>query len=108
MHKVLGNSLLKEVNNNTSLLNFVEHSKTMRDKLGSECKVNSVLQGKRDYKAIEGDTGPIVYPAGHLYAYSVLYWLSSYGSIRAAQIIFGALYLVNQVDTYKETKLLAH
>ena len=58
---------------------------------------NTSMQGERDYKAIEGDTGPIVYPAGHLYAYSILHWLSNHGSIGAAQIIFGTLYLINQV-----------
>ena len=60
-------------------------------------KAHSVVQGERDYRAIEGDTGPIVYPAGHLYAYSILYWLSNYGSIGVAQVIFGVFYLVNQV-----------
>ena len=62
-----------------------------------ECKRHSVMQGERDYKAIEGSTGPVVYPAGFLYAYSILFRLSKLGEIGAAQIIFACLYLINQV-----------
>lgn len=57
------------------------------------------IQGERNYKDIEGSTGPVVYPAGFLYAYSVLYWLSNFGHIRAAQVLFGFLYLMTQVDS---------
>lgn len=50
--------------------------------------------GERDYMLIKGTTGPLVYPAAHLYIYSGLYRLTDGGKdIRKAQIIFAGLYL---------------
>lgn len=41
-----------------------------------------------------GDTGPLVYPAGFVYIYSILYFVTSYGSnIRLGQYIFIGIYL---------------
>lgn len=54
------------------------------------------LQGERNYSLIDppGGTGPCVYPAGHLYLYSVLSWLSpTTGSLLPAQVAFGTVYL---------------
>lgn len=70
-------------------------------------------QGERDYTEIKGDTGPLVYPAGHLYVYSFLskicgvHTLSPDEAIRCAQYIFGALYLLNLVlimEIYSEAR----
>ncbi|WKX92896.1 hypothetical protein Q1695_010712 [Nippostrongylus brasiliensis] len=52
----------------------------------------------RNYSNIGGDTGPVVYPAGHLLTYSVFHYLTSAGKdIRAAQYIFMLIYLINLV-----------
>lgn len=43
---------------------------------------------------IPGDTGPLVYPAGFVYIYTALYYLTSRGqSIRLAQYLFIVIYL---------------
>lgn len=42
-----------------------------------------------------GDTGPLVYPAGFLYLYSALYFLTGHGAnVRLAQYIFIGIYLL--------------
>ncbi|CAO3641867.1 unnamed protein product [Cunninghamella echinulata] len=60
-------------------------------------QVEGFLGGERDYVQLKGDTGPLVYPAGFLYIYSLFYYLTSYGiNIRIAQYIFGVIYLITQ------------
>ncbi|KAK6023169.1 hypothetical protein OSTOST_11107 [Ostertagia ostertagi] len=64
----------------------------------------------RNYSEIGGDTGPVVYPAGHLWTYSVLHALTNAGkNIRAAQYIFMGLYLLNLLAVlrlyYKSNKV---
>lgn len=55
------------------------------------------LKGVRDYRLITGDTGPCVYPAGHLYFYSALHWLTKGGKdLRTAQYVFAGIYLMGQ------------
>nr|XP_023907866.1 dol-P-Man:Man(5)GlcNAc(2)-PP-Dol alpha-1,3-mannosyltransferase-like [Quercus suber] len=52
------------------------------------------LSGERDYMRLVGDTGPLVYPAAHVWIYRALYALSSDGTdIAVAQLLFAALYL---------------
>ncbi|KAI5114744.1 hypothetical protein M0805_008176, partial [Coniferiporia weirii] len=54
------------------------------------------LKGERGYSAISGPTGPLVYPAGHVYIHEALYKLTSLGlNIPLAQQIYGGLYLVS-------------
>ena len=58
-------------------------------------QVAQYLDGERDYTLIKGSTGPLVYPAGHVYIYSALYYVTDKGTnILKAQIIFAGLYLV--------------
>ncbi|RCH84219.1 dolichyl-P-Man:Man(5)GlcNAc(2)-PP-dolichol alpha-1,3-mannosyltransferase [Rhizopus azygosporus] len=60
-------------------------------------EVEGFLNGERDYTKLRGDTGPLVYPAGFVYIYSLLYYLTNRGTnIRTAQYMFEALYLINQ------------
>ncbi|KAJ4301598.1 dolichyl-P-Man:Man(5)GlcNAc(2)-PP-dolichol alpha-1,3-mannosyltransferase [Kalmusia sp. IMI 367209] len=51
-------------------------------------------KGERDYKLIEGATGPLVYPGAHVLIYKILYWITDQGkNIQLAQYIFGLVYL---------------
>ncbi|GAA5831170.1 hypothetical protein JCM5353_006540 [Sporobolomyces roseus] len=52
------------------------------------------MVGERDYSLLKGDTGPCVYPAGHIYAYSALYYITDAGRhLQRAQWLFGAVYI---------------
>ncbi|RLO03315.1 hypothetical protein DYB28_013016, partial [Aphanomyces astaci] len=42
-------------------------------------QVTQFKNGERDYLNIRGDTGPLVYPAGHVYIYSILHWVTNNG-----------------------------
>lgn len=53
------------------------------------------LGGERDYTKIEGGTGPVVYPASHIYAYAALHRLTGGGKIWVGQWIFVGVYLVS-------------
>lgn len=58
-------------------------------------QVQLFLDGERDYTKIEGGTGPLVYPAAHVYIYTALYYLTDHGKdILLAQLLFAGLYLV--------------
>jgi alpha-1,3-mannosyltransferase len=58
-------------------------------------QVSLFMAGERDYTLLKGDTGPLVYPAAHVYIYSGLYFITDQGrDIWLAQWIFMVLYLV--------------
>ena len=53
------------------------------------------VNGTTDYSTIKGDTGPLVYPAGFVWIFSVLYKLTDNGQdIRKAQYIFAMFYMM--------------
>ncbi len=57
-------------------------------------EVEGVLSGEMDYSKLKGDTGPLVYPAGFVYLYIALHWITNNGvNIRLAQHLFHVLYL---------------
>jgi len=57
-------------------------------------QVGLFLHGERDYTKITGGTGPLVYPAAHVYIYTALYYVTNEGrNIALAQGIFAVLYL---------------
>jgi hypothetical protein len=57
-------------------------------------QVAQFLAGERDYTAIKGGTGPLVYPAAHVYTYSLLYKLTDQGrDVFLAQLVFASVYL---------------
>ncbi|CAJ0607235.1 unnamed protein product [Cylicocyclus nassatus] len=59
-------------------------------------------KGVRNYSLIEGDTGPVVYPAGHLLTYSVLHSFTNAGKdIRTGQFIFMGIYLLNLLAVFR-------
>jgi alpha-1,3-mannosyltransferase len=57
-------------------------------------QVAQYVNGEQDYVKLHGDTGPLVYPGGHVYIYRLLYAITDEGrDIRIGQYIFAALYL---------------
>ncbi len=57
-------------------------------------QVAQFVAGERDYTQMEGGTGPLVYPAAHVYAYTALYYVTDSGTnILLAQQLFAGLYL---------------
>ncbi len=56
----------------------------------------ALLQGQLDYRELRGQTGPLVYPAGFVYIFSFLHWVTGGGNIRAAQYVFAVLYIATQ------------
>lgn len=57
-------------------------------------QVAQVVSGERDYTAIKGGTGPLVYPAAHVYIYTGLYYATDRGAnILLAQQLFAVLYM---------------
>lgn len=58
-------------------------------------EVSGYLKGETDYTKLQGDTGPLVYPAGFVYIYSTLYYATDFGdNILRGQWIFMGLYLM--------------
>jgi len=52
------------------------------------------VSGERDYTKLDGSTGPLVYPAAHVYIYRGLYYLTNDGKdIFLAQQLFAILYI---------------
>ena len=43
-------------------------------------------QGDWDYTELVGDTGPCVYPAGFVYVFWLLQWVTNGGDIATAQV----------------------
>lgn len=58
-------------------------------------EVEGYLSGERNYSLLKGDTGPLVYPAGFVYIFVVLRYLTNDGlNIRVGQYIFVLIYIV--------------
>ncbi|XP_055312404.1 lethal(2)neighbour of tid protein isoform X2 [Sitodiplosis mosellana] len=58
-----------------------------------ECE--GFLNGTTNYALLKGDTGPLVYPAGFVYIYTIFYYLTDHGrNIRLAQYCFVGIYLL--------------
>lgn len=65
-------------------------------------EVEGVVNGTFDYSQLKGDTGPLVYPAGFVYFFGLLYYVTDYGSdIRFAQYIFAGFYLLLLVLVFR-------
>ncbi len=50
---------------------------------------------KYDYRKLGGHTGPLVYPAGFVYCYGFIRWITG-EEVRNAQVLFAFLYVFNQ------------
>ncbi|KAG7893561.1 hypothetical protein KL905_002311 [Ogataea polymorpha] len=63
-------------------------------------QIDQIEAGELDYAKISGDTGPIVYPGGHVYIYSWMKWFTNgMDNVHAGQQIFRYLYLATFVLT---------
>ncbi|WPH04418.1 Hypothetical protein R9X50_00730900 [Acrodontium crateriforme] len=59
-------------------------------------QVSQYMAGERDYTKLYGGTGPLVYPAAHVYIYQALHQLTDSGrDIALAQYLFIGLYLAS-------------
>ncbi|GAY40919.1 hypothetical protein CUMW_055490 [Citrus unshiu] len=74
------------------IITYVPYTKIDWDAYMSQ--VSGFLEGERDYSNLKGDTGPLVYPAGFLYVYSAIQYITG-GEVYSAQILFAFLYLIN-------------
>ncbi|KAG5346257.1 NT56 protein, partial [Acromyrmex charruanus] len=65
-------------------------------------EVEGFLNGTWDYSKLRGDTGPLVYPAGFVYIFSSLYYITSHGTnVRIAQYVFAALYVITLMLVFR-------
>ena len=71
-------------------------------------EVEGFLNGTLNYYELKGDTGPLVYPAGFVYIYSLLYKLTMFGkNIKLGQHVFIGIYMLFMLiifAIYKQTK----
>ncbi|URD72678.1 ALG3 protein [Musa troglodytarum] len=74
------------------IIAYVPYTKIDWDAYMSQ--VDGFLGGERHYTKLKGDTGPLLYPAGFLYVYSAIKFLTG-GEVFPAQILFGILYIIN-------------
>ncbi|XP_070674615.1 dol-P-Man:Man(5)GlcNAc(2)-PP-Dol alpha-1,3-mannosyltransferase isoform X2 [Malus domestica] len=74
------------------IIAYVPYTKIDWDAYMSQ--VSGFLGGERDYANLKGDTRPLVYPAGFLYFYSAIQYVTG-GQVHPAQILFGILYIIN-------------
>lgn len=57
-------------------------------------QIGQYVSGERDYTLIKGGTGPLVYPAAHVYIYTGLYRITNGGKdVLLAQTLFAVLYV---------------
>lgn len=57
-------------------------------------QISLYISGERDYTLIKGSTGPLVYPAAHVYLYTLFHHLTDEGrDILLGQILFAFLYI---------------
>ncbi|XP_022090013.1 dol-P-Man:Man(5)GlcNAc(2)-PP-Dol alpha-1,3-mannosyltransferase-like [Acanthaster planci] len=65
-------------------------------------EVEGVINGTYDYMKLKGDTGPLVYPAGFVYIFLGMYYITDKGTnIRLAQYIFAGLYLATLLLVFR-------
>lgn len=63
-------------------------------------QISLIAKGELHYSHISGDTGPIVYPAGYVWIFSWLRWLTDgMAHLRAGQECFRFVYLITQLLT---------
>ncbi|XP_071445125.1 lethal(2)neighbour of tid protein [Hetaerina americana] len=84
---------LCEIVLNVAIVNLVNYTEI--DWKAYMQEVEGVVNGTYDYYQLKGDTGPLVYPAGFVYIFTILYYLTDHGkNIQMAQYIFAGFYLL--------------
>ncbi|XP_038672834.1 dol-P-Man:Man(5)GlcNAc(2)-PP-Dol alpha-1,3-mannosyltransferase isoform X1 [Scyliorhinus canicula] len=65
-------------------------------------EVEGVINGTYDYTQLKGDTGPLVYPAGFVYIFMVLYYITDHGAnIHLGQYMFAIFYLITLLLVFR-------
>ncbi|XP_076049231.1 alg3, alpha-1,3- mannosyltransferase, partial [Oratosquilla oratoria] len=65
-------------------------------------EVEGVVNGTWDYSQLRGDTGPLVYPAGFVYFFMGLYYITNHGeNIRLGQYLFAAFYIITLLLVFR-------
>ncbi|XP_076837236.1 dol-P-Man:Man(5)GlcNAc(2)-PP-Dol alpha-1,3-mannosyltransferase [Brachyhypopomus gauderio] len=65
-------------------------------------EVEGVINGTYDYTLLKGDTGPLVYPAGFVYIFTALYYITDHGlNIRLGQYVFAGFYLITLLLVFR-------
>ncbi|KAL6467879.1 hypothetical protein MHYP_G00235560 [Metynnis hypsauchen] len=65
-------------------------------------EVEGVINGTYDYTQLKGDTGPLVYPAGFVYIFTALYYITDHGlNIRLGQYVFAGFYLITLLLVFR-------
>ncbi|XP_057858603.2 dol-P-Man:Man(5)GlcNAc(2)-PP-Dol alpha-1,3-mannosyltransferase isoform X2 [Cryptomeria japonica] len=75
-----------------AIIKYVPYTKIDWDAYMSQ--VEGFMEGERNYAELRGDTGPLVYPAGFLYSFSVIRFLTG-GALFPAQLPWWALLLLS-------------
>ncbi|ELU12256.1 hypothetical protein CAPTEDRAFT_155940 [Capitella teleta] len=85
---------LAEIFVNIFVVNYIKYTEI--DWVAYMQEVEGVINGTFDYTQLKGDTGPLVYPAGFVYIFLGLYYITDLGrNVRLAQYIFIVFYLIN-------------
>ncbi|KAF9981525.1 dolichyl-P-Man:Man(5)GlcNAc(2)-PP-dolichol alpha-1,3-mannosyltransferase [Mortierella antarctica] len=91
--KLAGLLFLGEILLNTVIIKKIPYTEI--DWIAYMQEVSGYLRGETDYMKLRGDTGPLVYPAGFVYIYSALYYLTDLGqNVLRGQWVFMGLYLM--------------
>ncbi|KAJ3916271.1 glycosyltransferase family 58 protein [Lentinula edodes] len=86
---VVGDAILSEL-----IIHFISYTEI--DWETYMIQVELYLKGERDYSKISGPTGPLVYPAGHVYIFRFLHGITDSGkNIRFAQHLYALLYVLS-------------
>jgi len=65
-------------------------------------EVEGVKNGTYDYSLLEGDTGPLVYPAGFVWIFWIFHSLTDAGTnIKLAQCLFAVIFLLNTALVFR-------
>ncbi|KAL1745653.1 glycosyltransferase family 58 protein [Schizophyllum fasciatum] len=90
---LLGDAVLTQL-----IIRFVSYTEIDWETYMKQVKI--YMEGELDYTNISGPTGPLVYPAGHVYIHELLYSITKGGqNMPLAQQLFALLYLTSQTLT---------